>query len=80
MIIVVMAVAGSGKITIGTILAEAMKCRFMKADMLASHFDALDEPADALAVDVSATPSAIVEHLLSHMRRLPDAGIVGAQE
>lgn len=46
---------------------------FMKADMLASQFDALDEPADALVVDVSATPSAIVEHILSHMRRPQDA-------
>ena len=40
---------------------------FMKAGMLASQFDALDEPADALVVDVSAPPSAIVKHILSHV-------------
>ena len=42
---------------------------FMKADMLASQFDALEEPADALVVDVSAPPNAIVEHILSQVRR-----------
>ena len=40
---------------------------FMKAGMLASQFDALDEPADALVVDVSAPPNAIVEHILSQV-------------
>ena len=35
--------------------------------MLASQFDALDEPADALVVDVSAPPNAIVEHILSQV-------------
>ena len=53
---------------------------FMKADMLASQFDALDEPADALVVDVSAPPSDIVEQILSHLRRSPDAEVAGAQE
>ena len=38
---------------------------FMKADMLASQFEALDEPADALVVDISASPNAIVEQILS---------------
>ena len=47
---------------------------FMKAEMLSSQFDALDEPADALVVDVSATPSAIVAHILSQIRRPPEAG------
>jgi gluconokinase len=42
---------------------------FMKADMLASQFDALDEPDDALVVDVSAPPTVIVEHILSQFRR-----------
>ena len=40
---------------------------FMKADMLASQFEALEEPSDALVVDVSAPPSAIVEHILSQL-------------
>ena len=41
---------------------------FMKADMLASQFDALEEPSDALVVDVSAPPTVIVEKLLSQLR------------
>ena len=41
---------------------------FMKVDMLASQFEALEEPSDALVVDVSAPPSAIVEHILSQLR------------
>ena len=42
---------------------------FMKADMLASQFDALEEPSDALVVDVSAAPGVIVERILSQLRR-----------
>jgi gluconokinase len=42
---------------------------FMKADMLASQFDALEEPDDAVVVDVSAPPSAIVEQILAQLHR-----------
>ncbi len=38
---------------------------FMKADMLASQFAALEEPSDALVIDVSAPPGAIVEQILA---------------
>jgi len=41
---------------------------FMKADMLASQFEALEEPSNALVVDVSPPPVAIVEHILAHLR------------
>jgi gluconokinase len=41
---------------------------FMKVDMLASQLKALEEPSDALVVDVSAPPSAIVEHILAQLR------------
>ena len=41
---------------------------FMKADMLASQFDALEEPSDALVVDVSEPPGAIVEQILAQLR------------
>ena len=47
---------------------------FMKADLLASQFDALDEPSDALVVDISASPSAIVEQIVSQVRRPSHAG------
>ncbi|HEY9466237.1 MAG TPA: hypothetical protein VIR54_24245, partial [Vicinamibacterales bacterium] len=42
---------------------------FMKADMLASQFEALEEPDDALVVDVSLPPGVIVERILSQLRR-----------
>jgi len=47
---------------------------FMKADLLASQFDALEEPDDALVVDVSEPPSVIVEHILSQLRIPRHAG------
>jgi gluconokinase len=37
MIIVVMGVAGSGKTTVGTMLADAMKCPFLEGDALHSR-------------------------------------------
>jgi gluconokinase len=46
---------------------------FMKADMVPSQFDALEEPTDALVVDGSAPPNAIVEEIVSQMARLRDA-------
>jgi gluconokinase len=40
---------------------------FMKADLLTSQFDALEEPSDAITVDASWPPRAIVERILSHL-------------
>ena len=48
---------------------------FFKADLLASQFDALDEPVDALVVDISAPPNEIVQHILSQVRK---RGVAGA--
>jgi gluconokinase len=42
---------------------------YMKADMLASQFDALEEPSDALIVDVSPPPGVIVERILTELHR-----------
>ena len=53
---------------------------FMKADMLASQFDALEEPSDALVVDVSASPRAIVERILSQLRMPHHAGAAETSE
>jgi gluconokinase len=47
---------------------------FMKADMLASQFEALEEPDDALVVDASLPPSAVVERILAQLRRTHPAG------
>jgi len=41
---------------------------FMKANMVASQFEALEEPSDALIVDVAQSPDAIVERILSELR------------
>jgi gluconokinase len=46
---------------------------YMKADMLASQFEALEEPSDALIVDVSQSPAVIVEQILTRLRRPPRA-------
>lgn len=42
---------------------------FMKADMLPSQFDALEEPFDAIVVDISLPSSAIVAQILAQLRR-----------
>ena len=47
---------------------------------LASQFDALDEPSDALVVDVSAAPNAIVEHILSQVGTPRHAGVARTPE
>jgi len=52
----------------------------MKADMLPSQFDALEEPADALVVDVSAPPNAIVEYILSQVRGRHHAHVAKSEE
>lgn len=41
---------------------------FMKPDMLASQFDALEEPSDALVADISAPPGTVVERILSELK------------
>ena len=48
---------------------------FMKADMLGSQFDSLEEPSDALVVDVSAAPRVIVQRILSQLRIPDHAGV-----
>lgn len=40
---------------------------YMKVDMLASQFEDLEVPDDALVVDVSMSPSVIVKQILSHL-------------
>ena len=54
------------------IIRSRMKQRrkhFIKADMLPSQFEALEEPSDAIVVDISLSPSAIVEQVLTHLPR-----------
>jgi gluconokinase len=42
---------------------------FMQAAMLATQFDALEEPDDAVVVDVSTPPPAIVDQILAELHR-----------
>jgi gluconokinase len=41
---------------------------YMKAGMLASQFDTLEEPSDALIVDIAQPPGAIAEQILGELR------------
>jgi gluconokinase len=52
---------------------------FMKAEMLASQFDALEEPFDALVADVSQSPGAIVAQILAELRRPNPVGAATRQ-
>ena len=42
---------------------------FMNPDLLQSQFDTLEEPSDAIIVDVSAAPEAIVNEIRSRLGR-----------
>lgn len=42
---------------------------FMKADMLRSQFEVLDEPSDAIVVDISPPPSTIMEEIQACLRK-----------
>ncbi|MCG3158076.1 MAG: Thermoresistant gluconokinase [bacterium] len=41
---------------------------YMDPNLLASQFEALEEPRDALAVDIAQTPGAIVAHIRSALQ------------
>jgi carbohydrate kinase (thermoresistant glucokinase family)/Cof subfamily protein (haloacid dehalogenase superfamily) len=53
---------------------------YMKADMLASQLEALEEPSDALIVDISHSPGAIVEQILAKLRGPTHADIAGSTD
>ena len=50
---------------------------YMKADMLASQFEALEEPSDALIVDISQPAGTIVEQILAQLRGPVHADMAG---
>ena len=53
---------------------------YMKADMLVSQFEALEEPSDALIVDVSQSPGAIVEQIMAGLGRPTHADMGGSTD
>jgi gluconokinase len=54
--------------------------RCMKADMLASQFEGLEEPSDAVVVDISQPPAAIVERILAELRGPAHADMAGSTD
>lgn len=55
---------------------ERMKSRqghYMKANMLKSQFDALQEPDDAIIVDITDSPDEIMQQVMKHLPRKTDA-------
>ena len=64
---------------------EQRSSHFMKADMLDSQFDALEEPSDAIVIDVAASPDLIVERILWRLllgvdvRVVADVAAISAQ-
>ncbi|WP_440904515.1 gluconokinase [Catenovulum sp. SX2] len=47
---------------------RARKGHFMNADLLKSQFDTLEEPTQALTVDISQSPQQIVENILQEIK------------
>lgn len=53
------------------LFAERLKNRnnhYMKADLLSSQFATLEEPPDAIVIDASHQPEAMVQQITNHLR------------
>lgn len=53
------------------LFAERLKNRnnhYMKADLLSSQFATLEEPPDAIVIDASQQPEAMVQQITNHLR------------
>ena len=50
---------------------EARKGHYMKAGLLESQFVALEEPGDALRVDIDNSPNSIADSILRRLQPLP---------
>ena len=48
---------------------SARKDHYMRPEMLKSQFDALEEPTDALSVDISLSVDEIVQEILRHVKK-----------
>jgi len=48
---------------------------FMPADLLASQFEALEEPTDAIVVDASQPPQVIADEILERLRERGPGGV-----
>jgi gluconokinase len=50
---------------------EARKNHYMKAGLLESQFAALEEPRDAVVVDVAQPPDALANQVLGELKIVP---------
>jgi gluconokinase len=50
---------------------EARKGHYMKAGLLESQFATLEEPSDALTIDIGETPIAIADSILGRLQAIP---------
>ena len=50
---------------------EERKGHYMKAGLLESQFATLEEPGDALAIDIDGTPDAIADLILDRLQAVP---------
>jgi len=58
-----------------SLIRQRLKAReghFMRADLLASQFEALEEPQDALVVDASEAPQLLVQRIRRKLRLGPE--------
>ena len=71
MIVVVMGVAGSGKTTIGTMLAEALGCPFLEGDALhpAANVEKMSRGIPLTDADRAPWLAAIREHILAALEK-----------
>jgi gluconokinase len=71
MIVVVMGVAGSGKTTIGTMVAEALACSFLEGDSLhpAANVEKMSRGIPLTDADRAPWLAAIREHILAAIEK-----------
>lgn len=50
---------------------------FMPAELLKSQFDVLEEPKQAIKVNIALTPDEIVENIKMHLKQKSDFGLLG---
>ena len=59
---------------------ETRSGHYMPASLLASQLETLEEPSDALIVDISHSPGAIVEQILAELRGPTHAEMAGSTD
>ena len=55
---------------------DRRKSHFMRSELLESQFRALEEPADAIVADITASPDAIAQEIVVKLRARPDIRVL----